>query len=195
MAEGAEALDQDRRRAAARGQLGCPPRVLERLQDVAAQHRHLGRELVRLGAERVGVRLPDRTLAELERPRGALLAQPCQPQQRCRADLGRTALGEERLEVGSRLRGIAAPDLVARRFEAADGEVVVVVDGRQPDRFLRDLGRRAVGAERQVARALLALADDLREPPVQRAPRPRAEKRVRTGREERVRESVPMAVD
>ena len=120
--------------------------------------------------------------------------------------------------MGSRLRGIAAPDLVARRFEAADGEVVVVVDGRQPDRFLRelgcgadraagrrlarglvqdlrDLGRGAVGAERQVPRALLALADDLREPPVQRAPRPRAEKRVRTGREERVRESEPMAVD
>ena len=58
----------------------------------------------------------------------------------------------------------------------------------------RDLGRRAVGGEREVARPLLAVAHDGGEAAVQVAARARAEPHVRRRREQRVREPQAVAL-
>ena len=115
VAERAEALDQDRRVAGALGQLDGGARVLERAGDVAAQHRHLGRELLRLGAQRRRRRASAITCSQMASDSaGLLLAQARQPQQRRGAQRIARLARDERVEMGARTRGVAVPHLVAR---------------------------------------------------------------------------------
>jgi hypothetical protein len=81
-------------------------------------------------------------------------------------------------QVGSRF-GRAAHARTERR---------IVQDGREHR-------VRAFCAEREVARTLLAVVDQVGETPVQRAPTWRGERRVRGGREERVVEANAFAVE